>query len=219
MSPAVDTEALDVNSLVSLEDIQAAYEALSLEEEAVVASLDQILANQVNLDQRLSGITSLAPQLETVSADSTQLNQLISFTCGLAERVSCKVRQLDLAKSRVAECQGRVHDLIDLKLCSEGVVSALAEEDYEQAAAHIHRFLAMDESLLVCTPGQGGGGVGLEGSLATLHEAENRVRGVVARRFDEAVKDEDLASIERFFKIFPLLGMHDEGINNFKSCL
>jgi len=211
---------MDVNSLVSLEDIQAAYDALSLEEEAVVASLDQILANQVNLDQRLSGITSLAPQLETVSADSTQLNQLISFTCGLAERVSCKVRQLDLAKSRVAECQGRVHDLIDLKLCSEGVVSALAEEDYEQAAAHIHRFLAMDESLLVCTPGQGGGGgVGLEGSLATLHEAENRVRGVVARRFDEAVKDEDLASIERFFKIFPLLGMHDEGINNFTGYL
>merc|ERR1719500_301036 len=73
----------------------------------------------------------------------------------------------------------------------------------------------MDESLLVCTPGQGGGGEGIEGRLATLHEAENRVRGVVARRFDEAVKDEDLASIERFFKIFPLLGMHEEGIANF----
>jgi hypothetical protein len=29
--------------------------------------------------------------------------------------VSAKVRQLDLAKSRVAECQQRVHDLIDLK--------------------------------------------------------------------------------------------------------
>jgi len=222
MSLALDTEALDVNSLVSLEDIQAAYDALSVEEEAVVASLDQILSNQVNLDQRLSGITSLAPELDSVSADSTQLNQLISFTCGLAERVSCKVRQLDLSKSRVAECQQRVHDLIDLKLCSEGVVAALAEEDYEQAAAHIHRFLAMDESLLRCTPapGQGGGGgVGLEGSLATLHEAENRVRGVVARRFEEAVKDEDLASIERFFKIFPLLGMHDEGINNFTGYL
>ena len=64
------------------------------------------------------------------------------------------MRQLDLAKSRVAECQQRVHDLIDLKLCSEGVVTALNEEDYERAAAHIHRFLAMDESLLRCTPGK-----------------------------------------------------------------
>merc|ERR1719341_3225939 len=83
----------------------------------------------------------------------------------------------------------------------------------------------MDESLLKMTGrdlegGQpSGGGIGLETSLATLHEAETRVRGVVARRFDEAVKDEDLASIERFFKIFPLLGMHDEGINNFTGYL
>ena len=137
-----------------------------------------------------------------------------------------QVRQLDLAKSRVAECQQRVKDLIDLRGCSEGVSTALEEEDYEQAAAHIHRFLCMDESLLKMTgrdlEGGGqpsGGGIGLETSLATLHEAETRVRGVVARRFSEAVKDEDLASIERFFKIFPLLGMHEEGIASFTGYL
>ena len=116
-------------------------------------------------------------------------------------------------------------DLIDLRGCSEGVSTALEEEDYEQAAAHIHRFLGMDESLLKMTGrdlegGQpSGGGIGLETSLATLHEAETRVRGVVARRFSEAVKDEDLASIERFFKIFPLLGMHEEGIASFTGYL
>ena len=132
-------------------------------------------------------------------------------------------RQLDLAKTRVAECQQRVHDLIDLKLCSEGVVTALNEEDYEKAAAHIHRFLAMDESLLRCTPSSAGSGtgaaVGIEGNIATLHEAEARLKGVVARRFDEAVKDEDLASIERFFKLFPLLGLHEEGLKNFTDYL
>jgi len=41
----------------------------------------------------------------------------------------------------------------------------------------------------------------------------------VARRFDEAVKDEDLASIERFFKLFPLLGLHEEGLKNFTDYL
>jgi len=39
-----------------------------------------------------------------------------------------------------------VNDLIDLQLCSDGVKSALEDEDYEQAAAHLHRFLSMDES-------------------------------------------------------------------------
>ena len=43
--------------------------------------------------------------------------------------------------------------------------------------------------------------------------------GVVSRRFDEAVKDEDLASIERFFKLFPLLNMHKEGLQNFNQYL
>lgn len=35
--------------------------------------------------------------------------------------------------------------MIDLKVCSNGVKTALEDEDYEQAAAHLHRFLAMDE--------------------------------------------------------------------------
>ena len=48
-------------------------------------------------------------------------------------------------QSRVSECQQRVNDLIDLRLCSDGVKTAIADEDYEQAAAHLHRFLSMDE--------------------------------------------------------------------------
>ena len=214
---------VDVNSLTSLEDIQAAYDALSTEEETVVEELDSIVSSGFNLDQRLVTIANMVPDLDRVSEDCSQLDQRISVTCGLAEKVSFKVRQLDLAKTRVAECQQRVHDLIDLKLCSEGVVTALNEEDYEKAAAHIHRFLAMDESLLSCKPTSAGSGagaaVGIEGNIATLHEAEARLKGVVARRFDEAVKDEDLASIERFFKLFPLLGLHEEGLKNFTDYL
>jgi hypothetical protein len=51
-------------------------------------------------------------------------------------------------KSRVSECQQRVHDLLDLQLCSNGVQTALRNEDFEKAAAHVHRFLSMDQHLL-----------------------------------------------------------------------
>ena len=212
------TSAVDVDSLTSLEDIQAAFDLLSQEEESLVERLDQILSDGSSVEARLSSISRAAPQHDQVGEDCSQLHQLISFTCGLAEKVSFKVRQLDLAKTRVAQCQQRVHDLIDLKVCSEGVVTAMQEEDYEKAAALIHRFLAMDESLLRA-PGEAGNGGGLEANIATLHDAEARLRGVVARKFDEAVKDEDLASIERFFKLFPLLGMHEEGLKNYTDYL
>jgi conserved oligomeric Golgi complex subunit 4 len=36
-------------------------------------------------------------------------------------------------------------------------------------------------------------------------------------KLDEAIKKDDLASVERFFKIFPQLGMHDEGIAKFTN--
>jgi hypothetical protein len=41
-----------------------------------------------------------------------------------------------------------VNDLLDLQQCSVGVATAMQNEDYEQAAAHVHRFLTMDENLL-----------------------------------------------------------------------
>ena len=40
-------------------------------------------------------------------------------------------------------------------------------------------------------------------------------RQIIKIKFDEAVKKDDLKSVERFFKIFPLLGMYDEGIEGF----
>ena len=56
---------------------------------------------------------------------------MINFTASLADNVSSKVRQLDLAKGRVTSCVKRVTDILDLKACTDGVTAALSEEDYE----------------------------------------------------------------------------------------
>lgn len=61
------TSSIDINSLTSLEDIQAAYDALSTEELTVVSDLDAMVANGSNLDQKLVTISSLAPQFAKVS--------------------------------------------------------------------------------------------------------------------------------------------------------
>lgn len=79
---------IDVNALVTLEDIQTALDTLSAEEESVVASLDSMVAGGAKLDQRLVTISSLAPQLTKVGEDCQQLDSLIDYTCGLAEKVT-----------------------------------------------------------------------------------------------------------------------------------
>ena len=79
---------IDVNALVTLDDIQSALNTLSAEEETVVASLDSMAASGAKLDQRLVTISSLAPQLTKVGEDCQQLDTLIGYTCGLAEKVT-----------------------------------------------------------------------------------------------------------------------------------
>lgn len=45
------------------------------------------------------------------------------------------------------------NDLLDLQLCREGVIAAMKSEDFEKAAAHVHRFLSIDETTLKLTAG------------------------------------------------------------------
>ena len=59
----------------------------------------------------------------------------------------------------------------------------------------------------------------LDTSFRLLHEAEEKLKSIVTTKFDAAVHAGDVASVERFFKIFPLLGQHDEGLTKFGKYL
>ena len=86
-----EAKRVDVNKLRNTADIATVYAAITKEEETIAKELDLVLDRQVDLDQRLAGINLLAPKLKEVGTDSEQLSRLISFTAGLAEKVSAKV--------------------------------------------------------------------------------------------------------------------------------
>lgn len=180
--------------------------------------LREILSRQDQIDAKITGIIRGMSEIGLVKNDAGKLSEMINHTGVLAENVSAKVRRLDEARSRVSECQQRVHDLIDLQLCSQGVMTAIKEEDYEKGAAHVHRFLSMDQSLLKKTADDVSESVSsVSKAVDTLQQATMQLRHLITQKFDESVKKDDLASVERFFKIFPLLGMHDHGIEKFSS--
>ena len=232
--------SVNLSSIRTMEEIKAAFEQLQKEEDEVARETQMIISQQGQLQAQLRSLSQYAPKMENAAKDAGKLADVIGSTATLADRVSAKVKQLDIAKSRVSDCQQRVNDLIDLRLCSDGVQAALADEDYEQAAAHLHRFLAMDESTLKMTASEMlqhdtltnvddnassssmasvNGLASIDSAIKTLHEAEERVRNVISQRFDEAVQQEDLASIERFFKLFPLINMHEGGLEKFTQYL
>lgn len=59
----------------------------------------------------------------------------------------------------------------------------------------------------------------MDASLVMLQEAEQKLKVIVAEKLDEAVAAVDLARVERFFKLFPLLGLHQQGLARFGQYL
>lgn len=201
--------------IISKINSEANFELINKEND-INKRLESILQRQDTIENRMHNIGRSLTGLKIVVNDANKLTEMITGTSELAETVSAKVRRLDKARSRVSECQQRVHDLIDLQLCSQGVKTAIREEDFEKGAAHINRFLLMDQNLLQKTADDVSGSVtSVSQAVSTLEQAATQIRAVVNQKFDEASEKDDLASVERFFKIFPLLGLHQEGIQKF----
>ncbi|KAG8437298.1 hypothetical protein GDO86_008124 [Hymenochirus boettgeri] len=207
-----------LRSLTDLQELKEAYSKLCIEEKKVETELDKLLGQQSVVENKMLALQRMGPNLQLIEGDAQQLSGMITFTCNLAENVSSKVRQLDLAKSRVYQAIQRVDDILDLKFCMDGVQTSLKNEEYEQAAAHIHRYLSLDKSVIELSR-QGKEGSTIDANLEHLQEAEKQLKALVSEKFDAATKSGDLPQVERFFKIFPLLGLHEKGISKFSEYL
>uniref|UniRef100_A0A8D2DMJ9 Conserved oligomeric Golgi complex subunit 4 n=1 Tax=Sciurus vulgaris TaxID=55149 RepID=A0A8D2DMJ9_SCIVU len=207
-----------IRSLTELQELEAVYERLCGEEKVVERELDALLEQQNTIESKMVTLHRMGPNLQLIEGDAKQLAGMITFTCNLAENVSSKVRQLDLAKNRLYQAIQRADDILDLKFCMDGVQTALRNEDYEQAAAHIHRYLCLDKSVIELSR-QGKEGSMIDANLKLLQEAEQRLKTIVEEKFAMATKEGDLPQVERFFKIFPLLGLHEEGLSKFSEYL
>nr|CAI5840793.1 unnamed protein product [Callosobruchus analis] len=192
---------------------------LEEEEEKLVDNLNNLFNQKTFLEDKVKGVSKLIPTLKVIKHEAQDLVNTINDISDSSEKISGKIRSLDVAKNRVEECQLRVNDLIDLDICSQGVQAAILDSDYEKGAAHVHRFLCMDQSLLTKTATDMDNVSNIMKSVRTLQDASSQLRAIVEHKFNEAVRNEDLSSIERFFKIFPLLGMHEEGIKEFCTYL
>ncbi len=75
----------------------------------------------------------------------------------------------------------------------------------------MHPFIIMYYFLLT--------GSTLDTSFKLLTEAQQKLKSIVHKKFDAAVHSGDVASVERFFKIFPLIGEHESGLSKFSKYL
>lgn len=212
----------DFAQICNLTDVGAMTRLLHetiAQERAIELELDAKLAQRVDLEKKLVSLFKASEILEIVKADSDQMLSSVRGTCALAEHVSGKVRELDLAQSRVQETLNRIDVIVDRSSCIDGVKTALESEDYEAAAKYVETFLTLDKEFSAGTPVEVAQAETAKEQRRQLGKSKEALESVIRTRFAAAVDAGDQAGVERFAKLFAPLGLQEEGLRAYLAYL
>ncbi|ROV94605.1 hypothetical protein VPNG_09206 [Cytospora leucostoma] len=198
-------------------EVRAALARLHTRETALTRHLQTSLAAQADLGRDLGRLDSLRAGLGTQAiATRTIGNRMLANAAHTAGRLSGRVRELDLEKQRVGETLAVVEQVAELKACVGGVVWSMgAPQDWEAAAGYVARASRIPEDII-----RGGFAAATvptvevpDAPWVTLENARESLCGLFLREFERAAKEGDGTRVTRFFKLFPLIGRGDVGLD------
>lgn len=207
----------DVFNASSVAEIKAALSRLHTQEASVTARLDALVTSQKDLSRELGRLDLMRAHIGTQTSTTRSVSHgMLSEAAGTADRISSAVRRLDLEQARVKATLEVVEQVAELKACALGVAGSMgASQDWETAANYIHRASQVPASVV-------NGPFAAEmvptaevpdPPSVTLDNAAESLCGLFLREFDKAVKESDGAKITRFFKLFPLIGRSEVGLD------
>ncbi|CAD0092330.1 unnamed protein product [Aureobasidium vineae] len=207
----------DIYKASSVAEIRATLAELGQQEAAVTARLDALLASQRDLSRQLTKLDLARAHLGSQVIQTRSIsNGMLSSAASTAARISGAVNQLDREQAAVKSTLNVVDQVAELKACVLGVNGSMgAAQDWETAAAYLHRASQIPDHVI-------------DGAFAqeivptaevpdaprvTLTEASESLCGLFLREFDRAASEGDGQRVTRFFKLFPLIGKSDQGLD------
>ncbi|KAI4091589.1 MAG: hypothetical protein L6R37_007718 [Teloschistes peruensis] len=201
----------------STEQIKATLAELSEREASVKDRLDALVASQNNLRQSMVRLDILRVNVASQAVSIRSIsNGILSTASATAQKISGAVSRLDLEQARVKGTLDVVDQVAELKTCVLGVTGSMgAAQDWEAAATYLNRASRILPEVV-------------KGSFAeeivptsevpdapkvTLEEAAESLRVLFLREFEKAAEENNGARVTRFFKLFPLIGKSEVGLD------
>jgi hypothetical protein len=217
LSNAAATTAGNIYNAASVDEIRATLAELGAREAHVTARLDDLLASQKDLNRQLSRLDLTRAQLGSqVVATRSISNGMLSSAASTAHRISGAVKKLDREQAAVKATLDVVEQVAELKSCVLGVTGSMgAPQDWETAANYLHQASQIPESV---TNGAFAEEIVPTAEVPdvpsqTLNSAAESLCGLFLREFEKAAQAGNGAGVTRFFKLFPLIGRSDVGLD------
>ncbi|KAK9858903.1 hypothetical protein MYU51_015713 [Penicillium brevicompactum] len=214
---AIEASPPDIFNASSVAEIKATLSHLHTQEASVTARLDALVTSQKDLSRELGRLDLMRANIGSHASTTRSISHgMLSEAAGTADRISSAVRRLDLEQARVKATLEVVEQVAELKACALGVSGSMgAPQDWEKAASYLHRAAQIPDTVL-------NGAFAAEmvptadvpdPPSVTLDNAAESLCGLFLREFEKAVKENDGAKITRFFKLFPLIGRSEVGLD------
>lgn len=211
----------DISRAPSVQDIRTVLAELSQREAAVTSRLDTLLQTQKDVTRQLSRLDVARAQLGSQVVSTRAIsNGMLSSAASTAHRISGAVKKLDREQAAVKATLDVVEQVSELKACVLGVHGSMgAPQDWETAANYLYRASQIPDTVI-------------DGAFAeeivptaevpdpprqTLNAAAESLCGLFLREFEKAARDGDGARVTRFFKLFPLIGRREVGLDAYGS--
>ncbi|KAK3710968.1 Golgi transport complex subunit 4 [Vermiconidia calcicola] len=210
-------EASSVYTATSVAEIRASLTELSHRESSITTRLHTLLTTQKDLARSLSRLDLARAHLGSQALATRSIsNGMLGTASRTASRISSAVRTLDREQAAVKSTLDVVEQVAELKACVLGVNGSMgAPQDWETAASYLQRAREIPESVI-------------EGAFAeevvptaevpdsprvTLEVASEGLCGLFLREFEKAAREGDGGRVTRFFKLFPLIGRKEVGLD------
>lgn len=213
----VISSGVDVHQAQSIAEIRLSLSHLTEQEASVTARLNNLSYSQRDLTRELGRLDLLRAQIGSQAVATRSIgNGVLSGAAETATRVSGAVKRLDLEQARVRSTLDVVEQVAELKACVLGVTGSMgAPQDWETAAGYLSRASKIPKEIV-------------SGSFAeeivptaevpdppivTLDHAAESLRGLFLREFEKAAQEGNGGKVTRFFKLFPLIGKPEVGLD------
>ena len=207
---------LGIHQVNSIADIKSTLAGLSEQEASIRSRLEDLIASQRNFSHELSRLDILRAQIGSQATFTRSIStRILSDAASTATRISGAVRRLDVEKARVRSILDVVEQVAELKACVLGVTGSMgAPQDWETAAGYLNRASRIPKEIVraafaeeivptaeVPDP-----------PVVTLDHAAEALQGLFLREFEKAAKEGNGGKVTRFFKLFPLIGKPEIGL-------
>lgn len=151
------------------------------------AKITTAVGEMFDAEPRMAALAAARSQLEVVGEDSKELLSSITLAANVAEKISGKVRELDLQQTRLQEVIDVVAKIADGKQAGEELGAALREAAFETAAGVVRKFRDATEP-------------------PALVEGLAQFASAVESRLSAAEEAADVQAIGRFAKLMAAMG-------------